>query len=402
MESRLERPFKMGDKKVIHVIEKYFFPVTAGIEVNMHETYKYLSKDGWQITFHTSKDTLTEKNILPDTEVISDMSVRRYKYGLFGYFPVIDWDRSDFICLHNFNVFPHFLILIYSLFKKITGKKSFKLILTPHGGFTPEWSVFPLNARVLKYIYHFTLGTLLINLVVDGVRAVSKWEQAEIIKKGVHQKKVRVIENGLEDEAFIDTELLASPDIKTKVEGFGRYIIQIGRVYPIKNLETTIRALKKLPNDINYVVAGPIELNHYAHYYDFLQNLIKSLDLQNRVFFIGVIKGVDKYYLIKKSLLMVHMALWESFCNVVHEGMSQGKVCVVANNTALPLLIQDGVNGYLVDTKDSEGLALKLQYILLKENKDEITKIELQSRTDGLKNSWREVATRVKEMYCSL
>ncbi len=392
----------MAVKKVVQVIEKYFFPVTAVIEVNMHETYKVLEREGWDVTFHTSKDTLTEKNILPDNEVISGMSVRRYTFGSFGYFPTLDWDRSDFICLHNFNIFPHFWILVYSLIRRLIGKKYYKLILTPHGGFTPEWSVFPLVSRVIKYLYHFTVGTLLINIAVDGVRAVSEWEKAEIISKGVNKKKVVVIANGLEDEAFKDVDAEASVDIKAKVKGFGRYLLQIGRVYPIKNYETTIKALPLLPSDIKFVIAGPIELNSYANYMTELKTLVADLNVQDRVIFLGVVKGVDKYYLIKNSLAMVHMALWESFCNVVHEGLSQGLVCIVANNTALPFLIHDKENGYLVRTKDYKMLAEKINFVVTNPEAEEIRKIKSVAKEEGLKNSWVDVAHRMKDFYLGL
>jgi glycosyltransferase involved in cell wall biosynthesis len=391
----------MATKKVVQVIEKYFIPVTAGIEVNMHETYKVLAREGWDVTFHTSKDTLTEKNVLPDNEVISNMSVRRYKFGQFGYFPTLDWDRSDYVCLHNFNIFPHFLIMGYSLLRKLLGKKHYKLILTPHGGFTPEWAVFPPSTRIIKYIYHFTLGTLLINLIVDGVRAVSEWERVQIVSKGVSKNKVIVIANGLEDEAFSDVDTLASSSIKGTVASLGRYILQIGRVYPIKNYETTLKALVNVPTDVKYVIAGPIELNAHGKYMDKLKQMIKDLGLSDRVVFLGVVKGVDKYYLIKHAEMMVHMALWESFCNVVHEGLSQGLVCIVANNTALPYLIKNGENGYLINTFDSKSLADRINFVL-NDTSGEVVKIQESNKKLWLKHSWVEVAHNMKDYYLSL
>ena len=42
--------------KKIHVITKYFYPVAAGIETNILETYSVLVKKGWDVTVHTSKD----------------------------------------------------------------------------------------------------------------------------------------------------------------------------------------------------------------------------------------------------------------------------------------------------------------------------------------------------------
>lgn len=383
-------------KKSIDVIVKYFYPVAAGIETNILETYSILAKKGWDITIHTSKDTLTQKNVLSGSEVLRGLEIKRHPFRWYGFWPQLNWDKSEVVCLHNFNIMPHMLIMIYVLYRKLLGRKKTTLILTPHGGFTPDWLIFPPIIAVIKKLYHFTLGVILINLIVDGVRAVSEWEKQEIIKRGVKPSIVKTIANGIEDEAYMDLDAKASLEIKEKVKEYGKYIIQIGRIYNIKNYETTVEALTKVPKDLNFVIVGPIGSEAYLQK---LKRLIENLNLQKRVFFAGVVRGIDKYYLIKRAQLMVHMARWESFCNAVHEGMSQGLVCVVANNTALPYLVKDGQNGFLVETTDVEGLAEKVNYIYQNSKASEIKKIKENSKLFGLKNSWRSVADQMEKWF---
>ncbi len=393
---------KNNKKLNVHVIVKYFFPVTAGIETNVMETYTLLQKNGWNITIHTSKDTATEKNCLPSREVLRGLSVERYEFNRFGFFPKLSWEKADVLCLHNFDIFPHLLLLLYCFYLKILGKKQFALILTPHGGFNPEWSIFSLLQRTIKKTYHYTIGTFLINSVVDGVRAVSLWERSEMIGKGIQEKKISVIENGIEDEAYMDVEKKASTDIKKRVKEYGKYIIQIGRIYPIKNLETTIKAMTKVPKDIKFIIAGPQDhVLGKDTYKKELDTLIQKLGLQKRVVFAGVVRGVDKYFLIKKAQMMVHMALWESFCNVVHEGLSQGLVCLVANNTALPYLIKDGVNGYCIDTRNWEKVAGKINFVLQNKKSELIQNMKKKNREYGLKNSWEQVADSMYQFYAN-
>lgn len=389
-----------SNKGHIDIIEKYFIPVTAGIEVNILNTYSTLVEKGWDVDIHTSTDTLTEKNILPKSDTIKGINVKRYVYKMWGYLPKINFNKTDVVALHNFNVVPHFYILVYSLILKLLGRKKFALILTPHGGFNPEWSIFPKFVAIIKQFYHFTIGTFLINLVVDKMRAVSEWEREEIIKKGVRPEKVVVISNGIEDDAYLNVDKLASKKIKNLVKKYGRYIIQIGRVYPIKNYETTIRALALTPKDLKFLIVGPIQEDEKNKNYKMeLDNLIRELNLENRVIFLGVVKGVDKYYLIKKAQMMVHMALWESFCNVVHEGLSQGLVCIVANNTALPLLIKNGINGYCVKTRNYKAVAEKINFVIKNMNTNVIIKMRETNRKIGLQDSWRAVASRMESLY---
>ena len=384
-------------KKLIAIV-KYFYPVAAGIETNMLETYSVLAKKGWDITIFTTKDTLTGKNLLKDFEMIRNLKVKRLSYMRYALLQ-FEWNRANLVCLHNFDLIPQMFILVSSLIRKTLGKKDYKLFITPHGGFTPEWTIFNPASVVIKRTIHYTLGTFLINKVVDGVRAVSLWEKKEIVARGVNANKVSVISNGVEDEAYLDVKKIASQVIKEKVRAYGKYLIQIGRIYPIKNYETPIRTLAQVPNDINFVIAGPVSDNAY---FEKLKTIIKELRVEKRVFFAGVIRGVDKYYLIKNAQIMVHMAIWESFCNVVHEGMSQGLPCIVANNTALPLLIKNGKNGFCVGTKDHSALAEKINFILKNKNTPKVKEISQTNRKFGLQESWQNVAEKMGNLYQSV
>lgn len=386
----------MANKK-IEVVAKYFFPVTAGIEVNIMETYSRLAKNGWDVTIHTSNNTYLEKGILPKSETMRGLKVKRYPFKWYGFFPAIDYKKADIVALHNFDIFPHLHILIRALATKLMGRKKFKLVLTPHGGFNPEWSIFSSFQQAVKKNYHYIVGNRLINAAVDAVRAVSEWEKEEMVKKGIKKEIIAVIDNGIEDEAYKDVDKLAGDAIKKQVKSFGRYIVQIGRIYKIKNYETAIKALSLMPHDVKYVIAGPIQEND--DYIGKIQALIKSLKLGNRVKFIGVVRGIDKYYLIKHAQMMVHMALWESYCNVVHEGLSQGLVCIVANNTALPYLVKDGVNGYCVRTRDFRGVAKRANFVLKNKNSKFIKDMEERNRKFGLENSWASVASKMDKLY---
>jgi glycosyltransferase involved in cell wall biosynthesis len=385
--------------KKIDVIVKYFYPVAAGIETNVLETYSLLAHMGWDITIHTSRDTLTEKNSLEEAYFMRGLKIKRYPYHWYGYIPAINWNTTRLVALHNFNI-SHSIYLVYSLWRKITFRKKYALVVTPHGGFTPEWRIFKPWVAWLKSTYHKTIGVLLIDLVVDKMRAVSEWEKEEIVKLGVPAKKVAVISNGIENDAYRAIEEDASREIKDKVKSYGKYLIQVGRVYMIKNYETVIRTLPFIPSDVNFVIAGAPEKNE--KYKLSLIELARNLGVEKRLIFAGVVRGIDKYYLMKHAQMMVHMAMWESFCNVIHEAMSQGQVIIAADNSALPYLVKNHVNGFLIPTTDDHILAEKVNYVLEHMQSPEIKIMRDVNRAYGLKDSWEGTAHLMDELYQDL
>lgn len=387
-----------GKKRKMNVITKYFYPVAAGIETNILETSSVLAKKGWDVTIHTSRNTLTEKNKLEREQDYGELKIKRYEYGLLGFFPKIKFDDKTLVCLHNFNLFPHFFILVATIYHRFIRRKKFGLVVIPHGGFNPIWEIFPLHIRVIKRFYHKTIGKLLINVLVDEIRAVSEWELKVLRESGV-KVNITVITNGLEDAAFSDVDREASTEVKERVESYGDYIIQIGRIFKIKNQETVIKALKYVPKNINFVIVGPISSYEYETK---LKKLAKSLGLEDRVIFAGVVRGVDKYYLIKKAKTMAHMAIWESFCIVVNEGLSQGLVPIVANNYALPYLVKDGVNGFVINTYDYKKLAGKINYVLENENYKKLQTMKRKNKEDALESSWEKTAEKVHNIYMDL
>src|SRR5690348_4895009 len=114
--------------KHIDIIVKFFSPVSAGIETNILETYSNLVESGWDVTVHTTNDTLTDKNILSKTDEIRGIKVKRYKSNILGFIPNVDWDKTDLVALHNFNVLPHFFILIQSIKRKLFKQKTTSIV----------------------------------------------------------------------------------------------------------------------------------------------------------------------------------------------------------------------------------------------------------------------------------
>lgn len=390
-------------KKSIHVFTHTFYPVAAGTETNILETYSVLAKKDWNVTIHTSQNTLTEKNILPEEEIVRGIQVYRYNTSsYFGFFPnKLDWKKSDIIVVHNLDIIPHVYIFLNVWLIKLFGRKKFKFFFVPHGNFPPDakGSGSLLLKSFLRRIFYQTIGYLLIKWTVDGIRVISEWEKEKLISIGIKPALLRVIPNGIEAEAFKNIDQLASKNIKKQVQELGDYIIQIGRISQVKNCETAIKALHFLPSNIKLMLIGPVDKQKY---YEYLCRLINQLKLNDRVVFTGTVRGIDKYYLLKKALILVHMSVWESFCNVVHEAMSQGLVCIVSNKTALPYLIKEGVNGFCLNPYDVKGLVEKINYVIENKHSEKIKAMEERNRKFALNHPWTKTAQGMDLFYKDL
>lgn len=127
----------------------------------------------------------------------------------------------------------------------------------------------------------------------------------------------------------------------------------IGRLDPVKGVPRLIYAVKDLvtinPN-IKLLIAGDGE----ASYVNFLKNIIG--ENQN----IMLIGKVDQHEFYPYIDVLVVPSLWnEPQGIVVIEAFAYGKPVIAANKGGIPEMIQDGYNGFLIDTDDCENHQLK-------------------------------------------
>ena len=114
---------KLPKRKTLHVIAKYFYESTNDVQAHIVKTYNAFDPDEWNITIHSTTDTLTNKDVLRKREMIGDIQVRRSRSNFFGFSPKIQWDKTDLICLYGFKLFPHIFIFLKTLYLKISGQK---------------------------------------------------------------------------------------------------------------------------------------------------------------------------------------------------------------------------------------------------------------------------------------
>ena len=135
--------------------------------------------------------------------------------------------------------------------------------------------------------------------------------------------------------------------------------IYVGRLIKEKGVQITIKALSKIPSNINWT----LDIVGDGVYRKELEDLVRSFLLDNKIKFLG--KRNDIPDLLKQHDVFIHMPEWEEgFGITIIEAMASGLLCICKVSGGIPEIIDNGVNGILV--KDEEELTNTLTSVLTK------------------------------------
>ncbi|WP_431136679.1 glycosyltransferase family 4 protein [Psychroserpens mesophilus] len=118
---------------------------------------------------------------------------------------------------------------------------------------------------------------------------------------------------------------------KPKVLPDQPYLFSIGEFLEKKNFHTLVEMLEHLP-DISLILSGKRTTSYGKN----IEDLIGTLQLQNRVFITGKISELDKQYYYKKCLAFTFPSLREGFGIPPIEAMKFGKPVFLSNKSSLP------------------------------------------------------------------
>ncbi len=177
----------------------------------------------------------------------------------------------------------------------------------------------------------------------------------------------------------IDTDRFKLLDVRK--EGNTKVILSVGRISPIKDYETLIKAADILVNrngvqNVRFVIVGGVPLRAQEQYFAGLKEMIADLGLTQHFQFAGAIPYDEVALYYQNCVLTVNMCPTGGADKAVLEGMACGKPTVVCNKTFAPILGEDAPS-LLFKEKDTTDLAEKILAIL---RLDEETRRALSSR----------------------
>lgn len=175
--------------------------------------------------------------------------------------------------------------------------------------------------------------------------------------------KWKTIYNAIE-EKHIDRKPVS--DIKNK-------LLVVGSVGADKNGLLIIEALKILRNkkkdcQITWIGQRVKHLKDRMQYLLKMEAKIKEYNLNAFWNWIDPVTDLNSYYLTHKALILASEV--EGLPNVVCEAMSLGVPCIVSNVLDHPILIENGKNGFVFNSKSAVDLANAIEKLLVLTDND--------------------------------
>lgn len=232
------------------------------------------------------------------------------------------------------------MLLIASMIAKIS-IRNIRIFVYAHSNYK---DIMP-NFRFRKQL--FTIAGKL----SDKIIAISVSVKNSILEETkFKEQKVAVIYNGI--------QLPAHASKRTNVHNGEIRLVYVGRLIKEKGVQILLQALPLINPDVHW----SLEILGDGEYRTELEKLSAELGLSHKIQFLGTQKNIYDY--LSSSDVFIHPAIWdEGFGITIVEAMSEGLVCIAFNKGALPEIIDDGLNGFLIDQIDPQKLASAIEKI---------------------------------------
>ena len=181
-----------------------------------------------------------------------------------------------------------------------------------------------------------------------------------LAESGIDRETIDVLPLGLPPDMARAASESARTDVTRRERGEPLRVVCASSLWQGKGQSFLIEAVagaRAMGADIHLTLAGG-GLDSYRRE---LQQLVRSLELEQSVHFAGSLPRAELARLLESSHVMAVPSTWgEPFGLVTLEGMAHGLAVVASDAGASPELVRDGVDGRIVRAGDADALGRAL------------------------------------------
>jgi D-inositol-3-phosphate glycosyltransferase len=233
----------------------------------------------------------------------------------------------------------------------------------------------------------------------DRIVAANAVERAHLVwYYGARPERVEVIPCGVDTELFQPVDRAVAKDL-LELDA-GPLLLYVGRLQPIKGLETLLEAMARLDPAVTLlIIGGDQDEPENGHAAD-LRERVAALGLDGRVRFLGAQpqRRLRLFYAAADATVMP--SYYESFGMVALEAMACGCPVVASRVGGLTTTVQDGVTGYLVPEGDPDALAARLGALLA--DREAHARVGREATRWAAEHRWPCVAEAICRLYSTL
>jgi D-inositol-3-phosphate glycosyltransferase len=241
--------------------------------------------------------------------------------------------------------------------------------------------------------------------IADRLIAATPAEEAQFQwLYGANMDKVVTIPPGVDLERFHPIPKQTAKQ-KVDIPLHHQNIVFAGRIEPLKGIDTLLRAIaliqKRYPEIIHDVCVAIIGGDPWAEDRSEemarLQAMRQELDIHDLVTFLGAKDQniLPNHYAAAEMVVMP--SHYESFGMVALEAMAMGTPVIASEVGGLAFLVQDGVNGFHVPSRNPEALAERIYELLSSANCRE--QLGRQARASAQQYAWPNIVERMLRVY---
>jgi glycosyltransferase involved in cell wall biosynthesis len=343
----------------IAIVTPTFPPYAGGIGNVAAFNAKELVKLGHQVTVFTPFYKQVK-------EEFSDLNIKRipplFKYGNAAFVPALSWMLEGFDIIHIHYPFFGGAEVVW-LHKRKFKKQAAKIVLHYHMDVVGQ-GMTKLFFKLHRMFILPRIVKMANKVIFTSMDYGNSSYLAQMAKK--NPNKFIEVPNGVDSNNFVpeakDEKFLAKHEINLD-EKIILFVGGLDKAHYFKGIEYLIEAVSRL-RDAEYkwrlLIVGEGDLKEYYI------SLINQFRLESKTIFAGYVPNEDlpKYYNLADVAVLPSVDKSEAFGLALVEAMSCGKPVIASNLPGVRSVVTEKLNGLLVEPKNSDDLAAKINFFL--------------------------------------